>query len=433
MQVSVESISNLERRLTVQVPVERVDGEVAKRLKSMVGRVKIDGFRPGKVPLNVVKQRYGAGVYQEVLGEVVQATYFEAVQKEELRPAGMPAITPTKTESGEPIEYTAVIEVYPEIEVADMSGAEIKVPVAEIKDADLDKMLENLRGQQKSWEEADKAAEDGDQVILNFVGRVDGEVFEGGSGEGMPVILGESRMIDGFEDQLKGIKKDEERVLSVTFPDDYPSEAVKGKPAKFTVTATTINASVLPELNEEFAKLFGVEDGSIEQLRKDVTQNMERELENAVSTGVKAQVMDALIAAHEIDVPKVLISEENGKLRQQALSSSGQTDSGQFPDEMFAKNAERRVKLGLIIGEIITKNELKAEDDRVTRALEDLARGYEDPQEVMDYYRKTPEQMQSVEGLVLEDQVVDWVKAAANTSDEAKTFDEIMNPSQAAE
>ncbi len=433
MQVSVESTNNLERRMTVQVPAERVEKEVDKRLKSMAGQVKIDGFRPGKVPMKVVKQRFGQGVYQDVLGEVVQTTYFEALEKEGLRPAGMPAITPSKTAAGEPIEYTAVFEVYPEIELKDLSSVEIKVPTAEIKDEDIDNMLDNLRNQQKRWEEADKEAEEGDQVVLDFVGRVDGEVFEGGSGEGMPVIIGEGRMIDGFEEQLKGIKKGEERVLKVTFPDEYPSEQVKGKPAEFTVTATAVNVSVLPEIDEEFAKLFGVEDGSVEQLRKDVRENMERELANAVNTSVKNQVMDALLETHDVDVPKALIADEINKLRQQAMSSSGQTNASQFPDEMFSDNAERRVKLGLIIGEIIAKNEIKAEEDRVTKTLEDLARGYEDPQQVIEYYRNSPEQMQSVEGLVLEDQVVDWVKEAANTSEENKTFDEVMNPGKAAQ
>ncbi len=431
MQVSVESIGNLERRLTVQVPAERVDGEVETRLKSMAGRVRIDGFRPGKVPMKVIKQRFGAGVYQEVLGDVVQKTYFEAVTKEGLRPAGMPAITPTKTEAGQPIEFTAVIEVYPEIEIADLSAVEIKVPVATIVGGDVDKMLENLRGQQKRWEEADKAAEEGDQVLIDFVGRVEGEVFEGGSGEGMPVIIGEGRMIGDFESQLKGIKKDEERVLNVTFPDDYPSEQVKGKEAEFAVTAKVINASVLPEIDEEFAKTFGVEDGSVDQLRRDVEQNMGRELENAISSNVKAQVMDALIAAHDLDVPKALVADEVINLRKQALSSTGQTDDGQLPDEMFTENAERRVKLGLIIGEIIAKNKIKADEALVNSSLEDLAKGYEDPEQVIDYYRNTPEQMQSVEGLVLEDQVVAWVKETANTSEETKTFNEIMNPGKA--
>lgn len=432
MQVSVESINDLERRMTVQVPAEQVEKEVDKRLKSMAGQVKIDGFRPGKVPMKVVKQRFGQGVYQDVLGEVIQSSYYEALGKEDLRPAGMPAITPSQAAPGEPVEYVAVFEVYPEIALADLSAAEIKVPVTEIKDEDVDNMLDNLRNQQKRWEESDKAAEDGDQVVLDFVGRVDGEIFEGGSGEGMPVIIGEGRMIDGFEEQLKGIKKSEERVLNVTFPDEYPSEQVKGKPAEFTVTATAVNISVLPEIDEEFAKMFGVEDGSIEKLREDVRENMGRELESAISNSVKNQVMDALIEAHSVEVPKALVTDEIEKLRKQAMSSSGQTDASQFPDEMFSDNAERRVKLGLIIGEIIAKNEIKADEDRVTQTLEDLARGYEDPQQVIDYYRSSPEQMQSVEGLVLEDQVVDWVKDTANTAEEAKTFDEIMKPGTSA-
>lgn len=432
MQVSVESISNLERCLTVQVPAERVDNEVESRLQSMKGRVRIDGFRPGKVPLNVIKQRYGAGVFQEVVGEVIQSTFYEAMTEEKLRMAGMPTIEPIKTEAGEPLEYKANFEIYPEISIADMGGVEIKQATVEIADSDIDKMLDNLRKQRQEWKEVDREAQDGDQIVLNFVGRVDGEEFEGGTGEGMPIEIGSGRMIEGFEEQLKGIKKDEERVLNVTFPEEYPSEAVKGKPAEFTVTATAVNEASMPEIDEEFAKAFGVEDGSVETLRSDVKENMTRELASTLEMKVKNQVMDALVDAHELEVPSSLVKEEAGKLRQQAMSSTGQSDESQFPDEMFQENAERRVKLGLIIGEIIRQNDIKPEEDRVNKTLENLAVGYEDPQMVIDYYRKSPEQMQSVQGLVLEEQVVEWVKSQAKVSDEPQTFEEVMMPTPAA-
>lgn len=428
MQVSVESISNLERCLTIQVPAERVDNEVETRLKSMKGRARIDGFRPGKVPMSVIKQRFGAGVYQEVVGEVVQSSLYEAVAQEELRMAGMPKIDAVKTEKGEPLEYKATFEVYPDIEIADLSGVEINLPSAEIADADIDKMLDNLRKQRQTWEAVEREAQDEDQVVLDFVGRVDGEEFEGGTGEGMPVVIGSGRMIEGFEDQLKGIKTGEERVLNVTFPEEYPSEEVKGKPAEFTVTATAVNEPKLPEIDEEFAKLFGVEDGAVEQLRNDVKDNMARELENAVSGQVKNQVMDAIVDAHEVDVPSALVSDEVGKLREQAMASSGQTDAAQFPDELFQENATRRVKLGLVIGEIIRKHEITADEERVNKTLENLAVGYEDPQMVIDYYKNNAEQMQTVQGLVLEEQVVEWVKDQAKVTEETKTFEEIMNP-----
>lgn len=428
MQVSVESISNLERCLTVQVPAERVDNEVESRLQSMKGRVRVDGFRPGKVPLKIIKQRYGAGVYQEVVSEVLQSTLYEAVSQENLRMAGMPMVEPVKTQAGEPLEYKATFEIYPDIEIADLSGVELTEAKVEIADADVDKMIDNLRKQRQTWQEVEREAQDGDQVVLTFVGRVDGEEFEGGSGEGMPVTIGAGRMIEGFEEQLKGIKKDEERVLNVTFPEEYPSEEVKGKPAEFTVTATAVNEPALPEVDEEFAKAFGVEDGSVNKLREDVTENMRRELTSTLEMQVKNQVMDALLETHDVEVPSALVKEEVGKLRQQAMASSGQSDESQFPDEMFAENAGRRVKLGLIIGEIIRKNDIQPDDERVTKTLEGLAVGYEDPQMVIDYYRKSPEQMQSVQGLVLEEQVVEWVKSQAKVSEESKTFEEIMMP-----
>lgn len=431
MQVSVESISNLERCLTVQVPAERVDKEVESRLQSMKGRVRVDGFRPGKVPMKVIKQRYGAGVFHEVVGEVVQSTFYEAVSKEELRMAGMPTIEPLKTEQGEPLEYKATFEVYPDISIADLSGIEVVETKVEIAEADVDKMIDNLRKQRQTWKAVEREARDGDQVILDFVGRVDGEEFEGGTGEGMPVELGSGRMIAGFEDQLKGIKTGEERVLNVTFPDEYPSETVKGKPAEFSVTATAVNEPALPEVDEEFAKQFGVEDGSVETLRNDVKENMARELSNTLEMKVKNQVMDALVDAHDVEVPSSLVKDEVGKLREQAMSSTGQPDGSQFPDEMFQENATRRVKLGLIIGEIIRQNDIQPDEERVNKTLDNLAVGYEDPQMVIDYYRKSPEQMQSVHGLVLEEQVVEWVKSQANVSDETKTFEEVMVPTAA--
>lgn len=432
MQVSVESISNLERCLTIQVPAERVDNEVESRLKSMKGRARIDGFRPGKVPMSVIKQRYGAGVYQEVVGEVVQSSLYEAVAQEELRMAGMPSVEAVKTEKGEPLEYKATFEIYPDIEIADLTAVEINEPKAEVGETDIDKMIDNLRKQRQTWAAVEREAAEGDQVVLDFVGRVDGEEFEGGSGEGMPVEIGSGRMIEGFEEQLKGIKKGEERVLNVTFPEEYPSEEVKGKPAEFTVTATAVNEPALPEIDEEFAKAFGVEDGSVETLRNDVKDNMERELSNAVTAQVKNQVMDAIVDAHDVDVPSSLVKDEVGKLREQAMASTGQSDGSQFPDEMFQDNATRRVKLGLIIGEIIRKNEITADEEKVNKTLEDLAVGYEDPQMVIDYYKNNAEQMQTVQGLVLEEQVVEWVKGQAKVTEESKSFEEIMNPAPAA-
>jgi trigger factor len=427
MQVSVESVSNLERRMTVEVPAERIDDEVESRLRSMKGRVQIKGFRPGKVPLKVVKQHYGKGVYQEVLGEVLQASFQEAVKQEELEPAGMPNIESVESNPGEQLVYKATFEVYPEVELIDMAEIQVSEPQADITDSDVDQMIEKLRSQRQTWEAADRAAEKGDQVVIDFEGFIGDEAFEGGKANDMPVVIGEGRMIPGFEDQLEGVVKDEEKNLEVTFPEDYQSDVLAAKEARFEVKVKAVNASKLPEVNEDFAKAFGVADGSIQKLREDVTENMQREMEQAVKVRVKGQIMEALAKQHALEIPKVLIDGEIRHMREQAMSSTGQTESSDFPDEMFTEDAEKRVALGLIVGRIIRDNKLVLEQDRVEKALDEIAASYEDSEQVKQYYRSNNEQMSSVEAMVLEEQVVDWIKSKAKVSVEKSSFDQLVN------
>lgn len=429
MQVSVESLSNLERRMTVQVPAEKIDDEVENRLKSMVGKVRLDGFRPGKVPLNVIRQRFKSGVYDEVLGEVMQSTFQEAVANEKLRLAGMPEIDPGSPKPGEQLEYTATFEVYPEIELADMSAVELTVPQAEITDADIDKMLDNLRKQQQGWSPVDRAAKEGDQIVIDFEGSIDGEKFEGGTAENMPLVLGEGRMIPGFEEPLVGVKAGDEKTIDVTFPEDYQSKELAGKQAQFAVKVIMVNEVELPEIDEKFVKAFGIEDGSIEKLREDARSNMQRELDQAIAQRIKGQVMDALAEIHDIEVPQAMVKEEISRLREQTAASMGpQADASTLPDDLFENEAKRRVVLGLVIGEIVKVNDIKLDDSRVQAMLQELAASYQDPQALIQYYRSNPQQMDSLRAAVMEEQVVEWVREQAKINEEASSFEKIMTP-----
>jgi len=429
MQVSVETVNNLQRRMTVQVPPERIEQEVDRRLKSLSKRVKIDGFRPGKVPLKVVEQRYGAGVFQEVVSEVLQSSYQEAIQQEKLEPAGNPSIEPKAMEPGKGLEYTATFDVFPKVEIADLSGVTVERPQVEIGAADVDKVIESLRRQRKEFVAVERAAQKGDQVIVDFDGSLDGEAFDGGKGEAMSVELGEGRMLEAFESQLIGLKPGEEKTIDVPFPEDYPAENLKGKTAQFAIKVQEVKEPTLPEVNEEFAKAFGIEDGSVDKLREDVRSNMEREVGQAVKARVKDQVMEALHKAHPLELPEALVKDEIDRLRQQALSRfGGQVKPENFPDEVFKEEASRRVALGLIIRELISAKEIKLDAERVKAELDTMASGYEDPKQVIDYYRNNRQAMGSLEAMVLEEQVVDFVVGQGKATDKPVSFDELMNP-----
>jgi trigger factor len=367
-------------------------------------------------------------VYQEVLGDVLQRSFAEAVTQEQLHPAGSPQIEAKAAEPGKALEYVATFEIYPEFEVATVDDLEISKPVAEVSDADVDKMLETLRNQRKAWETVDRAAGDGDRLVIDFEGSLDGEPFEGGKGEGVPVVLGEGRLIADFEGQLAGLTAGESKTMDVNFPEDYPTESLAGKVAQFQVTAQEVAEARLPDLDESFAEAFGVTEGGVEALRREVRANLERELEQAVKNRIKTQVMDGLHARNAFEVPKALIGEEIARLRQQAMSSMGQQDAGRFPDSLFEQEAQRRVALGLVIAEMVKRHEIKLDADRLNEALQQMASTYEDPQQVVDYYRRNQQAMASLEAIVLEDQVVEWVVEHAKVSEQAMSFDELMNP-----
>lgn len=432
MQVSVESREGLERRMTVELPAEMVNGALEKRLREIARNAKIDGFRPGKVPLSVIRRRYAGQARQEVFGDLVQSTYFQALAKENLQPAGEPSIEPLQTEPTEGLGYVAVFEVMPEVKLQDLSEKVITRPQVEVTDADLDAMILKLRKQRTTWNEVTRKAQEGDQVTIDFKGFIDGEAFDGGSADGVPLVLGASSMIPGFEEGLLGVEPGEDRTLELKFPEEYRAKHLAGKAVKFEVTAKKIAEPILPEVDEEFAKVFGVTEGGVDGLHKEIRSNMERELQEKVRGVVKEQAMDLLLEANEVIVPKALISQEAAALQQQTkenMAQNAQTSSIDLPLNLFEDQAKRRVALGLILGEVIKENKIELDNDRVRARVEQFAQSYEDPQEVIDYYLKDKKQLAAIENVVLEDQVVDWVVGQVKVEEKAGNFEDLMNDS----
>ena len=438
MQVSLETTSGLERRLTITVPAATVETQVDDRLKKMSKQVKLDGFRPGKVPFKVVKKRYGQSARQEVLGEVMQSSCMEAVIKEELHPAGVPKIEPKTIEEGSDLEFVVILEVYPEIELGDFSKIAVEKPVAEVADEDVSKMLETLREQSKTFEDAaeDTVAEQGDTVVIDFKGTIDGEEFEGGAAEDQNLELGSGRMIPGFEDGIVGMKAGEAKDITVTFPEDYQAENLKGKDAVFAITVKKVQKPVLPEMDDEFFSRYGVKEGGIDGFRSEISRNMNRELTQAVKNKVKNQVMDGLLDVHSVELPGALVEQEVDRLKEQAVQRfAGQgmqgLDASALPGEMFKAEAEKRVRLGLIVGEIVKAKELKADEDRVRAMIEEIASAYQEPQQVIDWYYGNEQQLSQVQYVVLEEQVVDTILEAAQVTENTCSYEEAIKPAPA--
>jgi len=439
MQVSVETTSGLERRLTVGVPAERVENEVNNRLQRAAKNIRLDGFRPGKVPMKVIKQRFGAGVRQEVLGEVMSQSFYEAVNQENLRPAGQPSIEPRKMDEGADIEFVATFEIFPEIELADMSGIEISRPAATVTDEDIDKMIDVFRNQQGSWNDVERPAQSGDQVVIDFVGTRDGEAFDGGSAEDSELLLGSGRMIPGFEEGIEGMSVGEEKVLPLTFPDTYQAEDLQGADVEFRVTLKSVKERTPAPLDEELFRTYGVEEGGEEQFRKEIAQNMERELKNAVRNSVKQQVLDAVVEKHAgQEVPQALIDAEIKAMRQQMMQQFGGAADDMdletiLPADMFTEQAERRVKLGLVLGEIVNKNSLTADPDKVRETIEEIASTYQEPEQVVNWYYSNPEQLNGIENAVVEEAVIEQILASASVTENECSYQEAMEQTQGSE
>ena len=431
MQVSVETTSGLERRVTVGVPAEKVDAAVENKLREAQKNVRLDGFRPGKVPMREVKRRFGAAVRNEVLADVMRESFLEAVEQEKLQPAGMPGFEATKNEAGKDLEFVATFEVFPEVELAPFDAIEVEKPVAEGTAAAVAEMIEPLRAQRGEYQEVDRAAESGDRVNIDFKGLKDGEAFEGGSAEGHDLELGSGQMIPGFEDGIVGMKAGDEKDIDVTFPEDYQSEELKGQAVVFQIKCNKVEAKQLPEVDAEFMKAFGVEDGDMDKFKAEVRKNMERELNNAVSGKIKEQVMDGLAGQHEFDLPEPLIAQEVDRMRQQMAQQFGggqQFDASMLPAELFKEQAERSVRLGLVMRAILDKHELQADAERVKTRVEEIASQYEQPEEVVNFVYSNPQQMQQIEGAVLEDQVVDLVLESAKVEEKSQSYQEAVKP-----
>lgn len=434
MTVSVETTQGLGRRISITVPKDSIESAVKKELVEVAKKVRIDGFRKGKVPATIINQRYGASVRQDVLSELMTRNFVDAIIKEKINPAGAPNYVPGEYKEGEDFTYAVEFEVYPEVELKGLDAIEVEKPVVEVTDADVDTMLETLQKQQATWKETDAAASAEDRATIDFTGSVDGEEFEGGKASDFVLAMGQGRMIPGFEEGITGKKAGDTFTIDVKFPDDYHADNLKGKDAKFDIVLKKVETRELPELTAEFIKRFGVEDGSIEGLRAEVRKNMERELKGAIRNRVKTQAIDGLVNANEIDVPVALIDSEIDVLRRQAAQRFGGNEKQalELPRELFEEQAKRRVVVGLLLGEVIRINELKADEDRVKALIEEMASAYEDPQEVIEFYSKNSELMNNMRNVALEEQAVEAVLAKAKVTDKATNFQELMNQTSAA-
>jgi trigger factor len=421
MNISVEETGELGRRLTVQVPAERINSEVQSRLQSMSSTVRLDGFRPGKVPIKVIEQKYGEQIRNEVVNQVIQSTLQEAVTQENLRPAGEPSVEVNKPISEDGLEYVASFEVFPEFGDKLNFNFKITRPTVEITDADISAMFDNLRRQKATWNEVGRPAQQGDQVTIDFEGTISGKPFTGNKAQHTPLVIGSGTMIPGFEEQLIGESANDSKVIEVTFPVDYPSKEVSGKTAQFDVKIHSVAEMELPPLDDNFAAAFGVSDGGLDALKNEVTENMKRELRGLVTSKMKDQVFRNLLDNNPFEIPKSLVDSEVQSLQTQ------ENYQGQAIDAL-EKLAERRIKLGLLASEISKRNQIELDQDRVRELVETVAASYEKPDEVIQWYFGNQEMLESVQSAVMEEQVVDWVvvNSGAQIEELETTFNDLV-------
>jgi len=428
MQVSVEQTGALERRMEVSVPSDRVEQAIDKRLQQVSRTAKLKGFRPGKVPLKVIRQQFGAQVRQEVVGDLMQSSFAEAVTQQKLTPATGPRIEPIAVAAGEDLKYRAVFEVFPEVTLASVDGLEAVRPVAEVAQADIDAMVENLRAQRPKFNDVERESVSGDRVTMDFVGLLDGAEFEGSKGTDVVVQLGGGRMLAEFEAGVVGMKAGDERKIDVRYPDGYHNASLAGRTATFDVHMKKVEEKLLPDLDEAFCLEYGVTEGGIEQLRSEVADNMRRELESNVRARLRQQLLDRLLAANPVEVPKSLVDAQVREMQVDTARRMGAKDASQLPPpDTFVEPARRRVALGILVGELIRTRGIAIDRERVEARLADIAGGYPDPAAILKAYRQNADAMRQVENMVLEDQVVDYLLERAKITDQPTTFKEVMN------
>jgi trigger factor len=429
MQVAVEVKDGLERIITVDLPANDLEKEVQSRLQNLSRTTKLNGFRPGKIPFSVIKQRFGEQVNAEVLNKKVQETFYQAVTQEKLRPAGVPEIEQVKNDDKETVSYTAKFEIYPEFEIASIEGSEFEKPIVNIVDADIDSTIENIRKQQQHFHSVEREVQKDDRVTINFTGTIDGEGFEGNEGKEVPLVIGSKQMIEGFEEGLTGAKAGDDLTLDLNFPEEYHFEKVAGKAVEFKVSLIKVEEPHLPELNEEFFKLFGVTEGTEDAFRAEVKKNMEVELEKNTNAKMKNSVMERVLELNQIEIPKALIQDEAKNIAEQ-MKKQYQVQGNNLDQDLslFEGEAKKRVSLGLILSEVVKKNEIKVSDEELKEKISAIAESYENPQEVINYYLDDQQRKIEMESIVLEEKVVDWAYAQSKVNEKEYSFTEFMSP-----
>lgn len=433
MTVTVETLEKLERKITLTLPADVIQNEVAARLKRIARDVKMDGFRPGKVPMNVVAQRYGYSVHYEVMNDKVGEAFATAANEAQLRVAGQPRITEKEGAPEGQLAFDAVFEVYPEVKIGDLTGAKVEKLDASVDEAAIERTLDILRKQRRTFAQRaqDQAAQDGDRATIDFEGKIDGEPFEGGKAEGFQFIVGDGQMLKEFEDAVRGMKTGESKTFPLAFPEDYHGKDVAGKTADFLVTVKKLEAANLPAVDEALAKSLGIADGTVEGLRADIRKNLEREVKFRLQARNKAAVMDALVAVAELDLPKSVVQSELDRLVEGARADLKQrgikdAEKAPIPEELFRPQAERRVRLGLVVAELVKANELHAKPEQIKAHIEELAASYEKPADVIRWYQSDNRRMAEVEAIVIENNVTEFVLAKAQVENKTVAFDELM-------
>jgi trigger factor len=428
MQVSVESTGSLERRMEVSVPKEQIEQAVDERLKRVSRTAKLKGFRPGKAPIKVIRQQFGAQVRQEVLSDLMQSSFSQAVVEQKLLPAAGPRIEPISIAPGEDLKYRAVFEVLPEVKLAQVEGLQVARPTAEVTEGDIEAMVQNLREQRPHFEPVERESREGDRVTMDFQGTIDGKGFEGSEGKDVAVVLGAGRMLKDFEAGITGSKADESKTVAVRYPDEYHNKDLAGRTADFTVHVKKVEEKQLPALDDEFCRAYGVNEGGVEQLLSEVADNMRRELSDNVRARIKQQVFDRFLEANAIDVPRALVEQQVREMQLDMARRMGAKDASQVPAaEPFVEPARRRVALGLLVSELVKSQGLKLDSARVDARLAELAATYPDPDAILNAYRQNPDAMRQVENMVMEDQVIDYLLERAKVTDQPSTFKELMN------